>query len=272
MTPTWMEGYNSDTTYTSGYYREQEPEYINYSAVMHGIEPVALEKSFTYCELGCGQGLTALIMAANYPEGEFWAIDYNPSHIAQARKIAEQANLTNIHFLELSFEELANDCAQVPSCEFITLHGIYSWVSETNRQHICTILKQNLKSGGLVYNSYNAMPGWSPIAPLQTALNELSQSLSGSSIKRFNASRDFISDFRKLKPRYFEINQQVLSPRLDNIEKSDVHYLVHEYLNDGWKAFHFHDVARSMALAKLVHHPLLILGYSRFNFVRASST
>ena len=48
MSQSWMQGYNSDVEYTSGYYREQEPSYINLCAIMHGIEPVSIDKSFTY--------------------------------------------------------------------------------------------------------------------------------------------------------------------------------------------------------------------------------
>lgn len=252
MSQTRMEGYTSDIPYTSCYYRELEPEFINYSAVMYGLQPIDLENGFTHCDLGCGRGLTSLIMAANYPQGEFWATDYSPLHIEQAQKIADQAGLTNIHFLELSFQQLAEDPTLLPPCDFITLHGIYTWVNDENRQHVADILQQNLKPGGFVYNSYNAMPGWAAITPLQTALNELNHVLDGPSTERFAISRDFINHFRQLNPRYFTLNQQTLNARLDTIEKStDINYLVHEYIHDGWKPFHFHEVARHMATAEL---------------------
>lgn len=252
MSQTRMEGYTSDISYTPCYLRKLDPEFINYSAVMHGREPITLEKGFTHCDLGCGRGLTSLIMAANHPQGEFWATDYSPFHIEQAQKLAEEAGLTNIHFLELSFQELVDNPSLVPPCDFITLHGIYTWVNDENRQHVTSILTQNLKPGGFVYNSYNAMPGWAAIAPLQTAFNELSHVLNGASTERFTASRNFISSFRKLNPNYFERNQQALTERLNIIDKcADINYLIHEYLNDGWKAFHFHEVSRQMASAEL---------------------
>ena len=119
---------------------------------MYGLEPIDLENGFTHCDLGCGRGLTSLIMAANYPQGEFYATDYSPLHIEQAKQLAEQAGLTNVHFLELSFQELVDDPSLIPPCDFMTLHGIYTWVNDENRQHVNTILKQNLKPGGFVYN------------------------------------------------------------------------------------------------------------------------
>jgi len=34
MSQSWMQGYTSDIEYTAGYYREQEPAFINLSAIM----------------------------------------------------------------------------------------------------------------------------------------------------------------------------------------------------------------------------------------------
>lgn len=251
MNPSWMQGYTSDIEYTAGYYREQEPALINVSAIMHGIEPVPTDKAFTYCELGCGMGHTSLIMAANHPQGKFIAVDFNPSHISQAKRLAEVAGLDNIEFLELSFEEIVNDSSLLPACDFITFHGIYAWVTDENRQYLADICKAHLKSGGLVYNSYNAQPGWAAVAPLQKTLNLLSQQYSGNSIERFASAVGFINKFRELKPRYFEFNSTVLEPRLNNIKNANPTYLVHEYLNEGWQALYFSDVASNMAQAKL---------------------
>ena len=251
MSQTWMQGYTSDIEYTAGYYREQEPAFLNLSAIMHGVEPVLIEKSFTYCELGCGMGHTSLIMAANYPQGKFIAVDFNPAHISQAKRMAEEAGLNNIEFLELSFEDLANDYSLLPLCDFITFHGIYTWVNDENRQYLADICKQHLKSGGLVYNSYNAQPGWAAVAPLQKTLNLLSQQYSGNSLERFSSAVDFINKFRELKPRYFEFNSTMLEPRLNSIKNADPAYLVHEYLHEGWQALYFSDVAKKMSQSKL---------------------
>jgi predicted O-methyltransferase YrrM len=150
---TWMEGYESDIEYTSGYYREQEPDFLNLCALNHGIAPVNLEKGFTYCELGCGFGMTSLIMAANYPQGKFYAIDFNPSHIARARSLATQAGLDNIVFLEKSFAQIVQEPGLLPECDFISLHGIFTWVSDENRQYIIDICTRHLKAGGMVYLS-----------------------------------------------------------------------------------------------------------------------
>lgn len=247
----WMEGYESDIEYTSGYYREQEPNFLNLCAVMHGIEPINLDKGFTYCELGCGQGMTVLIMAANYPMGKFYAIDFNPSHIARARNLAEQAGLDNIVFLEKSFAQLAEDPELLPECDFIVLHGIFTWVSDHNRQCIIDICSRHLKSGGMVYNSYNAKPGWSMSEPIQKMLFAAGKLFSGNSISRFDQSLALIKELETVNPRFFSLNKDTIKSRLEMLSSKNKNYLVHEYFHEGWRAFYFTEIAAYMAAAKL---------------------
>lgn len=247
----WMEGYTSDVEYTLGYYREQEPDFLNLCAVMHGVAPIGLEKGFTYCELGCGQGMTVLIMASNYPQGRFYAIDFNPSHIARARRLAEEAGLTNITFLEKSFAEVDQNPSLLPECDFIVLHGIFTWVSDENRQHIINICAHHLKSGGIVYNSYNAKPGWVMGEPIQKLVYEASKLFAGNSVTRLDKSVGLLGELENAEPRFFAINKEMIKKRLEALGAKDKHYLVHEYFHDGWRAFYFTEVAAYMAQAKL---------------------
>lgn len=247
----WMEGYTSDVEYTAGYYREQEPDFLNLCAVMHGVAPIGLGKGFTYCELGCGQGMTVLIMAANYPQGRFYAVDFNPSHIARARRLAEEAGLTNITFLEKSFAEVDQESNGLPECDFIVLHGIFTWVSDENRQHIINICKRQLKSGGIVYNSYNTKPGWVMGEPIQKLVYESSKLYSGNSIARMNQAVGLLQEFEETNPRFFAINKEVIKSRLQLLNSKDKNYLVHEYFHDGWRAFYFTEIAGYMSQAKL---------------------
>jgi len=66
----WTAGYNNSVAYTTGYYQEQSPTYLNACLAMQRVAPPSIEK-FTYCELGFGQGLTSLILAATHPQGDF---------------------------------------------------------------------------------------------------------------------------------------------------------------------------------------------------------
>jgi 2-polyprenyl-3-methyl-5-hydroxy-6-metoxy-1,4-benzoquinol methylase len=64
--------------------------------------------ALTYCDLGCGQGFTANLVAAASPRAEVFAADFNPTHIASARDLASAAGAAH-QFREAAFEELLRD-------------------------------------------------------------------------------------------------------------------------------------------------------------------
>ena len=72
-------------------------------------------------------------------------------------------------FREADFEELLHD-SSLPDFDIICMHGVYSWISAQHRQTIVAFIRRRLKPGGLVYISYDAMPGWAGIAPLRRVL------------------------------------------------------------------------------------------------------
>ena len=107
MTANWMSGYVSDVAYTLGFYRELAPAFLNFACLVNGVEGPPLDRPLRYCELGCGRGYGTILLAAANPESEFVGIDFNPSHIAEARALATRAGLSNIAFHELSFADAA---------------------------------------------------------------------------------------------------------------------------------------------------------------------
>ena len=57
--------------------------------------------------------------------------------------------------------------------DFIVAHGVYSWVGAAQRQSIRRLVRDSLKPGGLLYLSYNSLPGWAGEMPLRKLLVEL---------------------------------------------------------------------------------------------------
>lgn len=247
----WTAGYASDVEYTAGFYREQAPGALNFTCILNGIEPVPTDTEFTYFELGFGRGLTANVLAAAHANGRFYAADFNPAHVAGARQLAADAKLTNLTLLENSFEDLAEGQVDgLPQFDFITLHGIYTWVTVDNRRHIVNFIKRYLKPGGLVYASYNAMPGWSSALPLQRLIVEHADLHPDRSDAQVKAAAQFIDKLSEAKAGFFAVNPG-LKPRLDTLKTGGANYLVHEYMHKHWQPMYFADVARDLADAKL---------------------
>jgi SAM-dependent methyltransferase len=104
MMQTWTQGYVADVSYDYSYFPELAPTSLAFNLLDGRCLPPSLEQ-FTYCELGCGQGFTTNLLAATHPQGQFWGMDFNPTHIAEAQRLATAANLSNIQFSDHSFAE-----------------------------------------------------------------------------------------------------------------------------------------------------------------------
>ncbi|TQV80452.1 class I SAM-dependent methyltransferase [Denitrobaculum tricleocarpae] len=255
----WDAGYISDIEYVPGFYKQQAPIYLNFACMLNGYEPVSLKRGFTYCELGCGQGLTALMLAAANPQGEFHAMDFNPAHIARAERQVTETGLTNITFHEAGFDDFAQGRVEkLPQFDFVTMHGVYSWINDENKAAIVTFLSRYLKPGGIVYVSYNSMPDTTAGLPLQRMFSEFSRLMPGRSDMQVERALKFATELRDSGANFFADNKR-LDYLIKTWEGEGGQYLAHEYLNAHWTPLYHADVARDLAPAKLSHVASCIL-------------
>ena len=77
----------------------EKKEYLDFSAIFGNDNPMQLE-------VGCGKGQFICELAKQYPELNFIAVEVNPNVIYMACKKAQDAGLSNIHFLECRAEFL----------------------------------------------------------------------------------------------------------------------------------------------------------------------
>lgn len=244
----WADGYVVDIGYTHGFYRELAPSLLHFVTVLGRVNAVDTTHPFTYVELGCGNGYSTNLLAASNPHGRFFGIDFNPTHIHTAQQRADNGGVTNVTFLEKSFAELLDSV--VSDADIISLHGVYSWINAENRRHIVEFIRRKLKPAGIVYISYNSLPGLSQVVPLQRLLVDFAGVSSGSLDARMRDSLQLVAQFEKAGARYFAANP-VAKSRLDNHSRQDPRYLAHEYFNADWSPFYHADVARDLAAAKL---------------------
>ncbi|MDB5407386.1 MAG: methylase [Rhodospirillales bacterium] len=247
----WTEGYVGDLEYPGMFYAAQAPVHLNLACIIAGFEPVSLDGAFSYCELGCGQGVTTNLLAAANPNGRFYAVDFHPSHIARARETARAAGLDNVVFEERSFSELVSGPpAELPQFDFVTLHGIYSWMNPENRQAIVEFLRRCVKPGGIVYVSYNCMPGWSSGGPVQHLLHRLAGLRRERSDRRLQSALAAIEEIERAEFRHLAGNEFLA--RIRELNSQDAtRYLVHDYLNDCWQPLYSAELASEFAAAKL---------------------
>lgn len=243
----WNEGYFTDSTYTFGYYRELSPNFMRWCLTLKGFAVPEVDGG-CHCELGFGQGISANIHAAT-SSGKFFGTDFNPAHAANAQELAQVSN-ADAKFFEDSFEDFAKR-DDLPQFDTISFHGIWSWVSDENRRHMLEFVRKNLKSGGVVYCSYNCLPGWAPAAPLRELLRLYDQNHAGTDTdKRVKSALDFVDEFIAAKPEYLTI-APTFAKVFANLKKQNPHYIAHEYLNLDWDLMYFADVVSMFREYKL---------------------
>jgi SAM-dependent methyltransferase len=246
----WNDGYVADLDYPAAFFAEQSPSHLNIACILNGVEPLPVDRPFTYFELGAGMGLTSNILAASHPQGRFFSNDFNPAHVASARQLADEAQLENMTVLECSFADLAAGKADLPPLDYITMYGVYSWITAANRQCLVEFIGRYLKPGGIVYVNYNALPGWTRTLPLQRLLLEHAACNPVPRVQQLEQARELAQGLEAVGAAFFDGNKQ-LAYRMASLARDKAGYLAHEYLNSGWEPLYHADVARELSGAGL---------------------
>jgi SAM-dependent methyltransferase len=238
-----LNGYATDIPYLRDFKPPLAPAWLDHVTLVAGVEPPARGASFTWCDLGCGQGVTANILAATHPSGIFHAIDAMPGHIDHARRLAGEAGITNVCFHCVDFATAVD--LDLPLFDYIVAHGVYSWVDAANQRALRRFFDRRLKPGGLVYVSYNAMPGWSRDLPFQRLVSELARSASGDSAARADAAlatiRTLVANKIPALASSFIVGELEQRP-----EDYTPGYLVHEFLPRAWRPLYVTEVRAAL--------------------------
>jgi SAM-dependent methyltransferase len=246
----WDDGYVTDVTYTSNVYRETTPAWLALTALLLGQRPPDLTRPFRYADLGCGNGMTAVFVAATCPQAEVWGFDFNPAHIEAARNWAAAAGLSNIHFVETSFAGLAAlPDNGLPEFDFIVSHGVLSWISPQNQRLLIETIGRRLRAGGLAYIGYNVTTGWGAMTPIHTLMRLMAESRPERTDLAVPAIFEQVTRLKDAGARFFPTNPAVAT-RLESLQKQDARYFAHELLNADWHPVMAASVIDAMAGVK----------------------
>jgi SAM-dependent methyltransferase len=247
----WTQGYVADIGYTYGYYHELNPLRSRLALLNASLAPPPLlPGGWVGCELGFGQGVSVNIHGAA-TGAQWWANDFNPSQVLHAQGLA-RASGASLHLTDDSFEQFAAR-QDVPEFDYIGLHGIWSWISDDNRRHIVDFISRRLKVGGVLYISYNTLPGWAQFLTMRHLMTRHADCLSapsGGTVARVQGALGFMQRMVDLKATYVAAHTAV-APRLERMKTQDPHYLAHEFFNLDWHPMHFADMVQWLQPAKV---------------------
>lgn len=235
-------GYVTDTAYVAEYYSDHAPAHMNLACAFNGFRPRPLDEPFTWCDYGCGNGITANVLAACYPHAQFYGVDFMNTHVRTAETLSLRGGLENTKFLCKSFTQLADD--DLPDLDFAVMHGVLSWVDEPTRSALLEDAVKRLKPGGILLTGYNAMPGWAAKLPMRDMIYSLTPD-DMNSVDRAEAGLKWLIKLKNAEAKYFRDNP-ALTEAVEQLEKLDIRYMAHEYFNENLRAFHFSEVRQAM--------------------------
>jgi len=244
----WTSGYVADIGYTYGYYQELNPLRASLAFLNAGL--VAPEFG-TACELGFGQGLSANMHAAA-SVCSWHGTDFNPAQAGFAQELACVSG-SNAQLFDEAFAEFAQ--RDMPKFDYIGLHGIWSWISDENRAVIVDFIRKKLKVGGVLYISYNTLPGWGTFAPMRHLMTEHAEIVGADGVgivSRIEGALDFTEKLLATNPLFARANPLV-NEKIKQIKSQNRHYLAHEYFNRDWHPMHFGTMAKWLESAKLTY-------------------
>lgn len=243
----WTAGYVADIGYTFGYYQELNPLRVKLAFLNSGL---VCPEFGAACELGFGQGLSVNFHAA--ASVTTWhGTDFNPAQAGFAQDLSAVSG-ASAKLYDEAFAEFASR-PDLPDFDYIGLHGIWSWISDENRKVIVDFIRRKLKVGGVLYISYNTLPGWAAFAPMRHLLTEHAEIIGAEGhgiVNRINGALDFAEKLIATNPGYAKANPQI-AERIKLIKGQNRHYLAHEYFNRDWHPMHFATMAEWLSPAKL---------------------
>jgi SAM-dependent methyltransferase len=237
-------GYAADIPYLRDFKPMLAPAWLDHVALVAGIGPPARRNGFAWCDLGCGQGVTAVILAATHPAGVFHGIDAMPMHIDHARRLASATAIPNLQLHAVDFAAASG--LELPQFDYIVAHGVYTWIGPEAQRAMRRFIDRRLKPGGLVYLSYNAMPGWARDLPFQGLLREFGRTFPGDTIGRLTAAAQLgrsLAD-RGVASLAASFIVKELQERPADYSPA---YLVHEFMPPAWQPLYVTEVRRDMA-------------------------
>lgn len=228
--------YIQSIAYPDHFHPEQAPVWT--AAVMAALGHVTPgRRGTTWCEIGCGQGFVATLLAATNPDMQFYGFDINPAHIDVAKARAKAAGLTNIRF----------DCADIrdidhvgQAYDFITCFGVMSWVNPEVRAQIIAFIGRHLSPQGVATLHYMSDPGGAMLKGFHSVFRALAAHPDpiGAGFAQLEAMRTAQAGFFQL--------HSAASDALESLKAERPAYIAHEYLNPQFTPLAFHEVYAAM--------------------------
>jgi SAM-dependent methyltransferase len=224
--------------YPSKFFVQTFPDRLATQATLFGMRPADVE-TCRVLELGCGNGSSLIAQAYLWPEATFVGIDLGKGHIDDATAAATELGLTNVEFRQMDVADMS--AADFGTFDYITAHGLFSWVPDPVRARVLEVYRELLNENGVGYISYGAYPGAHQREMVQRAMRFHSKAIEepGEKVGQAMSFLKFLSENTSDRGVY----QAVLTQELNRHRTHDAADIYHDDLSDLNRAFYFHEFA-----------------------------
>lgn len=236
-----------ETPYPDLSYAQTHPDRLGMLGHILGL-PTAPVDQCSVLELGCAGGGNLLPMAANLPGSRFVGIDYSAHQIeiGQRRLAAFPLPNLTLRTVDVTDPRAAQKLRERNGGPFhyIIAHGLYSWVARPVRDAMFALAKELLAPNGVLYVSYNTLPGWNITRTVREAMLFHARNADSPQAKsdQARAMVDFLArhipDQHEAYRAIFQRYHAMLSAGMKGAEAA---FLLHDELEDVNEPVYFQD-------------------------------
>ncbi len=215
------------------------PDRLHAVSKLFGLNPVPPENA-RILELGCAGGGNLLPIASQFPNAICMGIELSEVQCEAANTAIDFVGLKNIKIKQGSIADITPELGKF---DYILCHGVFSWVPESVREAILRVSAENLSSDGVVYISYNTMPGWYLRGMVRDMMLRHVEGIQDSASKIAQA-RAMLSFLVKSSQANKTPYAEYLRAEAAFLDKQPDLYLFHDHLEEYNKPYFFQDFIR----------------------------
>ena len=229
-----------EVLYPSTPFGQTHPDRLATLAILFGMDPAPIHRC-RVLELGCGDGGNLIPMAFENPAGQFLGLDTAAVAIRAGNQEIATLGLANIRLDHMDIMDAGPD---IGTFDYVIAHGLYSWVPEPVRDKLLALAKAVLAPHGVVYISYNALPG----GRIRQMFRDMMLFHLGATTEfdaRIHGARQVVEWFQASQPS--EEPSAIFQSQVDSVMERQPRVLYHDELGTVYQPVYFQEFAAHAA-------------------------
>lgn len=181
-------------------------------------------------EVGCGDGLNLIAMAATHPGLRCVGFDLSSSAIERGRALVNAMQLDNIR---LEVGDIVTWPRTGAGFDYIGSHGVYAWVPQAVQTSMLELIAARLNPGGIGYLSYDCLPATAPKAAINRFLRRAVAGIEGvqAKVARAHELLQLLASTQGTRSRL----SATLSVVLEKWSEYNPAYIFHDWLAENYE-------------------------------------